>query len=113
MEQFKRNHQNIWFICWRKDINAIINRIPFLPEESNELNLKTSLIWENIYSSYSRWWKLLPESDKEKGYFRLKIKQRHENIHYHFKNNHWESTDSKFYWNNIIEYLKNEIQEAR
>ena len=37
----------------------------------------------------------------------------HENIYYLIKNSHWGSTDSKFYWNNIIEYLKNEIQEAR
>ena len=56
---------------------------------------------------------ILPGSDKEKGYFRSKIKQRHENIHYLIKNTHLESTDSKFYWNNTIEYLKNEIQEAR
>ena len=37
-----------------KDINSIISKVPFLPDENNPDYSKALLICENIYSSYSR-----------------------------------------------------------
>ena len=56
-----------------KDINSIINKVPFLQDENNPDYSKTLLICENIYSSYSRWWDCQPKTDKEKVFFNLKL----------------------------------------